>query len=60
MSKWEQIVCDMLNLRGVDQIPPPVRAHLERIDVLCAEVGGQLRSRQLIALVLTMYGVDVR
>ena len=57
MSKWEQIVCDML---GVDQIPPPVRAHLERIDVLCAEVGGQLRSRQLIALVLTMYGADIR
>jgi len=62
MPEWERIVYDMLGLPRPSWglIPAPVLAHLERIEALCAASGGHLRSRQLIALVLTMYGADIR
>ena len=52
MSQWTRIVDEMM---GNKELPDELYHRLSRIDKLCSTAGGELWSRQIIAMVIEQY-----
>lgn len=46
---------EMLGLNAMSVLPTKLCGRLMKIDDLCVEVGGRLRSRQIVAMVVEEY-----
>ena len=55
MEEWESIVCQMLCVITISQIPKDLREKLEDINGFCMRAGGRLRSRQVIAAIIATH-----
>ncbi len=51
--EWECVACEMLGISDLDDMPDDIYATLYSVNEKVRKAGGELRSRQVIAAVIT-------